>query len=164
MKSKNIMMMVIALCSVQYATATVLEVANNTGTFVDIQPIISLSGKDSLGKRFSNVPNGQTVSYNSGIYKITGFFIRTITPSPNGNVRTYQELELRSNFPIISTTNLTGKLGLGIFNVCFFYPNKKDILQGVALVPDVAYQYKAILDGREWKFSPKQKVVIEPLD
>jgi len=73
---KNIVMVVAFGVFSQLLVATEIEIANYSGWIMDAQAILSFNGKQSGGKYLSNIANDSMVKYNSGIYKITGFYIK----------------------------------------------------------------------------------------
>ncbi len=124
MKIKNVVIM-LSLVSLS-ALGTELDIVNGTEWTMDVVPVVSLAGRVSDGKAFTNIAHNSGIKYNSGIYKIIGLKVRLRKMVPNGKGYNLFVGETQ-NWPSIEVTNRNAYFVLDTNMVGWFYFNKTNM-------------------------------------
>src|SRR5436190_11417284 len=125
----HLLITVLLLISAYNIFATELDIINKTFGTMDVRPILSLVGKQSYGREIAHITHGETVKYNSGIYKIVGCEV-WLNYRMSGN-RVSRYYGFMQNWPSIDVTNRNAAFVLGKDNVGWVYQNKNNVAANV---------------------------------
>jgi hypothetical protein len=145
---KNLLITVLLLTSAFNIFATELDIINKTLGTMDVRPILSLMGKQSYGRKIAHITHGETVKYNSGLYKIVGCEV-WLNYRMSGN-RVSRYYGFMHNWPAIDVTNRNAAFVLDKDNVGWIYKNKNNLAANVHRAFFKPSMYDVVEASEEW--------------